>query len=258
MTVSAVGSNQSAWELMKQRRAAMQEMQDAVQAGDIQGAQSGLATLKQLTPSQSASTTGSSTSQSDNPFRSTLRTDLSNLENAVSSGNLSDAKSSLATLQHDRAAGPRGGASDHDGDDNASSSTASSFGTDLSQLLTSALSGDASGSSTAAAAVAKDLQALTSGSSDQSATQSGSNPVVDDLKALLAASSNANGSAASGQDAALKLIQDLQSGQTNGAGAAHHAHHHHHHQEAELSTTTPSAPASADAASSVTATSVAA
>ena len=46
MTVSALSGGQSQWENVRQRRAALQQMQAAVQSGDIKAAQQSLATVK--------------------------------------------------------------------------------------------------------------------------------------------------------------------------------------------------------------------
>ena len=107
MAVAALstGSDQSLIELMKERRAALKAMQEAVRSGDIASAQKSLATLKSTSPDATSGTTAASPTTGDatNPFRTTMKADLSNLTAAVEKGDLAGAQSALQTLDTDKA-----------------------------------------------------------------------------------------------------------------------------------------------------------
>ena len=106
MSIDALGSSStsSTLELLKELRAAKKAMEAAVQSGDMKGAQQNLATVLQDTQSLQAASGTSATAQDGNPYRSLLKTDLSNLMSAVQGGNLDAAQSALQTFQQDRQA----------------------------------------------------------------------------------------------------------------------------------------------------------
>jgi ribosomal protein S20 len=269
MDLSALGAdpNSSIFDLFKQRRDALKAMEAAVQSGDLQGAQQNLAAMQQDTQGIEAAT-GTSESQ-QNPYQSTLKTDLSNLTSAVQAGNIGSAQSALRTLQQDSPASEVGT------NDPAPNQASSPFLNDLTNLLNSLVAGDPGGVESAATALQQDIQAAfgTTAPSTQPNTTSANttlanttpaniasttsdpsqNSFLTDLQALIAAAASNN--TAGVQSAAKNLAQDIQSavdGAASGQVGGHH-HHHHHHSEAAASTTsasTTTGPARTSAATS--------
>jgi ribosomal protein S20 len=244
MSIDALGSNStsSTLEFLKELRAAKKAMEAAVQSGDMKSAQQSLATVQQDAQSLQAARGTSANAQDSNPYRSLLKTDLSNLMSAVQGGNLDAAQSALQTFQQDRQAVP----GPNDASFPAASSSGNPFLDDLKALLTSALSGDTSGMQTAATALQKDLQSA-SGDATASGTQATDaataatdqtqNPFLGDLSKLIdAAQSN---DTAGMQTAAKDLAHDIQSavGSVASAHVGGH-HHHHHHQSVDTGTST--------------------
>ena len=233
MDLSALGSNSdnSIFDVLKQRREAMQAMEAAVQCGDIQTAQQNLATVQQNTQGIQAATGNSNTQQ--NPYQSTLKTDLSNLINAVQGGNIGTAQSTLQTLQQDSQA-----IADPGPNNVASNQPNSPFLNDLTNLLNSVVLGDSTGVQTAATALQQDLQAVfgttpppsTQTTSASTTSDRSQNSFVNDLQALISA---AGANDATGmQTAAKNLAQDIQSAVDGAASDQVAGHHHHHHQSA--------------------------
>jgi ribosomal protein S20 len=239
MSIDALSSNASSstLELLKELREARKAMEAAVQAGDMNGAQQDLATIQRDTQSIQSARGTSDASQNGNPYRSLLKTDLSNLMNAVQAGDISAAQSALQTFQQDRQA--TRGPGPIDALSSKANPTGNPFLDDLKALLTSALSGDASGVQNAATALQKDLQSVDGTTSNTPAPDSASasgqsqNPFLDDLKALIDAAQSKD--TAGMQHAAKDLAQDIQNaigGAPSGKVGGHH-HHHHHHQPVE-------------------------
>jgi ribosomal protein S20 len=234
MAIDALGSNtnNSVLELLKARRDAMKAMEAAVQSGDIKSAQQNLATVQQDTQNIQSATGTSDTQQDTNSYRSVMKTDLSNLMNAVQGGDLGASQSALQTFQQDRAA--IAGPSPNDVVSNTSSQTDNL--NDLQSLLQASASGDSSGLQNAATALQKDLQSFsdaeTSSSTqtaDAATATSQPNPFLNDLKALIDAATSKD--TAGMQSAAKNLAQDIQNaaGATSSGQVGGHHHHHHHH-----------------------------
>ena len=246
------GQSSSLMQLMHDKRTAMQAMMSAVQSGDMQTAQAQAQTV-QNDMSQIGSLTGSNGTQdasggSANTFRSTMKTDLTNLLGAVQSGDQTKAQAALSKMQADRASmtvnntvagsGNADGDGDHDGSKASATtaSTASPFATDLKSLLSAMVSGDATAMQGAANALDADIQKVvgSSASSTSSSTTgtsttpdtsstSTANKFLSDLEALVGA---AKGGDLSGAGAAtINVASDL----TSAVGGGHGGHHHHGH-----------------------------
>jgi hypothetical protein len=263
ITSLSSSSNNSILALFKQRRDAMTAMEAAVQSGDIQTAQQDLATVQQDSHNiQSA--TGTSSNQ-QNPYQSTMKTDLTNLMNAVQSGDISTAQSALQTLQQDSQT------ADPDGNNSTSGSASQSgsqFLNDLTNLLTAVTSGNTSAAQSAASALEQDVQvafgattpstsADTASSNSTDSTSTGTtssgtattastsstsgqsqNSFLNDVQALITAAESND--TAGAQTAAQNLAQDIQNainGSTDDQVEGHHHHHHHHGQLASANST---------------------
>jgi ribosomal protein S20 len=163
-------------------------MAAAVQSRDIQTAQQNLATVQQDTQGIQAATGSSNTQQ--NPYQSTLKTDLSNLINAVQGGNIGTVQSALQTMQQDSHAIADSGSSNV-----ASNQPNSPFLNDLMNLLNSVVSGNSTGVQNAATALQQDLQAAfgttpscsTQATSASTTSDQSQNSFVNDLLALISA-----------------------------------------------------------------------
>ena len=102
MSISAVSSNVTAYQTntqnsFQQRRADFQQLAQALQSGDLSGAQQAFAALQQAGSSSGTQGQGSPPSGQNNP----LASDLSTLGQALQSGDLSSAQKAFATLQQD-------------------------------------------------------------------------------------------------------------------------------------------------------------
>ena len=90
--------------LFQQRRADFQQLSQALQSGDLAGAQAAFEALSNLGQNASSSTSSSTSSSASNsgPFRnSKLAQDFNNLGQALQSGDLAGAQKAFATLQQD-------------------------------------------------------------------------------------------------------------------------------------------------------------
>ena len=89
MSIDALGSSStsSTLELLKELRAAKKAMEAAVQSGDMKSAQQNRRDRTQDTQSLQAARGTSATAQDGNPYRSLLKTDMSNMMSAVQGGN---------------------------------------------------------------------------------------------------------------------------------------------------------------------------
>jgi ribosomal protein S20 len=260
MSLSAVGSNANVVDLFKQRRNAMQAMEAAVQQGSIEAAQQNLATVQQDSQNIQSILDNSNGSSDTNPYRSTLKTDLTNLTNSVASGDIASAQTALSQFQQDKQAfeGGAGSPSSTPWQGDSATGQPNSILGDVQSLFLSALSGDAAGAQNAATSLTNDLknaagvpvapasQASSSTTSQPTTASSASNSAsafLNDLKSLIDAAQSGDTNGA--QQAALKLAADSQNAIGGPSGATgHHHHHHHHHQEessdsASFANTTP-------------------
>jgi hypothetical protein len=99
MDVSSISGSQSTWQtLFQQQKTDWQSLSNALQSGDLSGAQQAFSSL-QNDRTQLKSLFQSQNGQ--NSSQGTLQTDLQNLATALKSGNLSDAQAAFATLQQD-------------------------------------------------------------------------------------------------------------------------------------------------------------
>jgi hypothetical protein len=248
MSLSAVGSNANVVDLFKQRRNAMQAMEAAVQQGSIEAAQQNLATVQQDSQNIQSILDNSNGSSDTNPYRSTLKTDLTNLTNSVASGDIASAQTALSQFQQDKQAfeGGAGSPSSTPWQGDSAMGQPNSILGDVQSLFLSALSGDAAGAQNAATSLTNDLknaagvpvaptsQASSSTTSQPTTASSASNSAsafLNDLKSLIDAAQSGDTNGA--QQAALKLAADSQNaiGGPSGATGHHHQHHHHHQEE---------------------------
>lgn len=241
MTVRALSGGLSPWDILRQRRAALEQMEAAVQSGDMKTAQESLATVKKLSVSAAASEgAGDAVGDSDgNPFRATMKADLSALEFSVPAGNFIDAQEAsynLAVSNYDldvskAASEPQDPAKNDD--------PGAALATDMINLIDAVLKGDAQATQKAATALQSDLTnalepapeaALGTGDGpvyEESQSAAGQSSLIDDLKALLAAGKGTDANAT--QQAAQKFLQNLQqaAGAVQGGGQHHQGHHAH-------------------------------
>lgn len=251
MSLSPIGGpSTSLIQLFQDKRAAMKSMMSAVQSGDIKTAQADATQIQNDNSQISSAADPGSSPNAAGTFQSTVKTDMSNLLQAVQSGNLSNSQSALTQLQTDRSSFQ----------DNASGSTSASpnaFLTNLQGLLSSLTSGNASGTQTAATALQSDLTSVLGSSSSSpsrtstSSSTSGSGNFLTDLQSLISDAQSGNLSGA--QTAAASMANDITSslGSVSGSG-----HHHHHHMDADAAAmasppTTPSASSSASSGNSI-------
>lgn len=102
MSVSAISSNVNVYQTtaqnrVQERRADFQQLGQALQSGDLTGAQQAFAAFQQTRSSSAAQGQSSPPSGQNNP----LATDLSALGQALQSSDLSSAQKAFATLQQD-------------------------------------------------------------------------------------------------------------------------------------------------------------
>lgn len=199
MSVSAINSGGNAFlsgtsGLFHQRRQDFKAMENAVKNGDLASAQTALAAWQQDSQNiqNARGTTASPSSQSNNPFQ----TDLSSLTQAIQSGDINAAQTSLATLEKDRQGGTG----------NAVGQTPSSFLSDLQAMLQAVQSGDLGSAQKDAASLQNDMQTLAAGHHHHGVNSGNAN-------GLLNAFSSANqGSGASGDGDADDVINATGSG----------------------------------------------
>jgi DNA-binding FadR family transcriptional regulator len=102
MSISAVSSNVTAYQTnaqnsFRERRADFQQLAQALQSGNMTGAQQAFAALQQAGSSSGAQGQSSPPSGQSNP----LANDFSTLGQALQAGDLSSAQKAFATLQQD-------------------------------------------------------------------------------------------------------------------------------------------------------------
>lgn len=243
MTVSALSGGQSQWENVRQRRAALQQMQAAVQSGDIKAAQQSLATVKQLsTPAAPDKSQGGADGKGDasasHPFRSTMKADLSALEASITSADLISTQGAFSDLDvHKVAPAPQNPGPDED--------PGAKLATDMINLIDAVLKGDAQATQKAATALQSDLTKALGPEPDTThgpvggpvseESTSGKSSLIDDLKALLTAGKGTDANAT--QKAAQKFLQDLQQAASGVQGGGHHHQGHHAHAAAQYEQT---------------------
>ncbi|MGA3115010.1 MAG: hypothetical protein ABSF90_11340 [Syntrophobacteraceae bacterium] len=208
MSVSAVSSTDGSYQTnlqtaFTQVQNDFNQLGQALQSGDLAGAQSAFATLQQ--DIQNASQSQSGQQQSN----------WSALANALQSGDLAGAQKAFAALQtnhhhHHHSGGSQGTGSDSDGN--------STINSDFNTLAQSLQSGNLTGAQQAFAALQQDIQSIghtqggqqTSQSSQQtSQTSQQSNPLSTLANALQ------SGDLAGAQQAFAALMQDAQSAAAN-------------------------------------------
>ncbi len=216
-------------ELWSTRRQSIQNMVKDVQSGDTAGAQQALIQLQQTDQSlgiNEGSSDDSSSGTSSRPGRPHM--DLSNLVSAVQSGDLSAAQNAWQQVQANMSNSPYGG-------NESPGSNLRGMAKDLTSLLNAVNSGDSDSMQSAATAVAQDLRAFTSqttdatqqaaSATDTSTSTDPSKTLIGDLQNLISAAQS--GDTSSAQSAEQKLQQDLQTAMSD--GPKHAGHHHHHH-----------------------------
>jgi hypothetical protein len=150
MDLSAVNANTTtSTDLFKQRRVAMQVMDPSVQPGDFATTQVSFANLQEDMPSQQSAAGTVNTQQ--NPWQSTLKTDLSNLTNAVQEGDTGPPRSGRRPVQQENPTSP---ASSNAAPSGTADQSNNQFLNNLSNLLNSVVAGV----QTAAAALQHDFQ----------------------------------------------------------------------------------------------------
>jgi hypothetical protein len=260
LTALSSGSSQSLIEQMKERRAALQAMQDAVRTGDLATAKKSLATLQ----STSADGAGATPDADDtgNPFRATMKADLTSLTAAVEKGDLAGAQSALQTLDADKAKFTLPSFAQYEGTDDTQGSGQGGFLDDLKTLLKAVKSGDSDGVKTALASLQNDLQSFmtqadagtdtnATGTQPDTAT-SGTSSFADDIKALMDAAKSGDSKAM--QEAARKIAEGID----NALSPSGVQHGHHHGHAAAPPTSDPDAASDATASGTDTMTQAAA
>lgn len=153
-------SLQDSFQKMKQE---FQQLGQDLQSGDLSAAQQDYATLQQLTPQQSSTTS----TQSDNPIQQAF----SQLSQDLQSGNLSGAQQDYTQLQQDfqSQAQATHGHHHHHGGGGEQQNQISQLFTQLGQELQS---GSLSGAQQAYATLAQDFSQMGQSSTDQSTASS--------------------------------------------------------------------------------------
>jgi len=229
MSISSISGNTNYYQTgssgnqHQKRKEELDTLKQALQSGDLTGAQQAFTTLQQDAPNGAQANAGDS-----------ITTDVSALGKALSSGDISGAQSAFATLQTDIQKSPPPGGPQFR---NIAASTASTSGTSatttsasssnnadqvqqlFSQLAASLQSGDLAGAQTAF----NSLQALAPDKSTASATTaeaSSSNPFDSDIAALGTALQS--GDLTSAQSAFATVQKDLQNAPRPHGGHGHH------------------------------------
>jgi hypothetical protein len=149
MDLSAVNADTTTLtDLFKQRRVAMQVMDPSVQSGDFATTQVSFANLQEDMPSQQSAAGTANTQQ--NPWQCTLKTDLSNLTNAVQEGDTGPPRSGWQPVQQENPPSP---ASSNAASSGTADKSNNQFLNNLSNLLNSVVAGV----QTAAAALQQDF-----------------------------------------------------------------------------------------------------
>lgn len=246
VTALSSGSSQSLIEEMKERRAALKAMEEAVRTGDLASAKKSLATL-QSTSSKDGSNAATDADDASNPFRATMKADLSALTAAVAKGDLSGAQSALQTLDADKAKFTPPSFAQYEGTDDTQGTGQGGFLDDLQSLLKAVKSGDSDGVKLALASLQNDLQSFMTQADTQAnagtdatadATQAGSTTTsqssfADDIKALMDAAKSGDTKAM--QEAARKVAGSIDDALA--PSGTHHGHHHMHAASTDTSDT---------------------
>ena len=241
MDLSAVNANTTTTtDLFKQRRVAMQVMDRSIQPDDFVTTQVSFANLQEDMPSQPSAAGTANTHQ--NPWQSTLKTDLSNLTNAVQEGDRDPPRSGWQPVQQENPTSP---ASSNVAPSDTADQSNNQFLNNLANLLNSVVAGV----QTAAATLQQDFQkafgaatpdtattspittqsittqsittqSITTQSINAPATSGPSNSFLGDLQALITAAGSNDTLGL--QTAANNLAQNLQ-GATGGSSTAFNA-----------------------------------
>ena len=245
MSISALSSNlindlSQQQNPFRQIRQDFGQLANALQSGDLSGAQSAYSNLQQLLQSRP----GASNANSNAP--NTIQTDFASLGQALQSGDLNQAQSVFAQLQKDlQAARHAPPAPPPDQDQYVPSTSLQGLSIiqqvqqDFGQLNSALQSGDLAGAQSAYANLQQALQTQETSAStanSPSATSSGTDTISNDFTALGQALSSGNLSQA--QTAFTQLRSDIQTAQqsagtpeslTEGLKALVQGSHHHHH-----------------------------
>jgi|SRR5208337_882366 len=200
MSVSAVSLTDSSYQTnlqtaFTQVQNDFKQLGQALQSGDLAGAQSAFATLQQDMQSIGQSQSGQQQSN------------LSALANALQSGDLEAAQKAFAALQPKHHHHHSGRAQSAGGD----SSGSSTINSDFNALATALQSGDLSGAQSAFATLQQDMQNIGQTQSVQQTNQTSqqSNPIITLANALQ------SGDLAGAQQAFATLMQDAQAAAAN-------------------------------------------
>jgi hypothetical protein len=246
MSISGIGagSSSSLLSLLQQRRQELKDMMNAVQSGDIAGAQQSLTSLQQNGTGVQTGT--ASAAQQLELQGSGALNDLAVLISSVQSGDIGAAQTALTAFQQDQASG----SATSDG----AAAPQPSIAASLSVLLiavqssgTTAALPDAGGNQFGFQDASQTRQ--TSASAGVDGTNGSQSAFVTDLAGLLQALQS--GDTSSAQTDASAVERDLQNanGGTSPAGGHHH-HHHHGGGPANTETSTTESGAAAGTSSS--------
>jgi hypothetical protein len=217
MSISSLRSPQSdpVLQLLRQRRNALKPLTDASKS--------------QGPSAKSATTASGSSSGAGNPFRVTMRNDLSALMRAAQTGDSAQSQAALATLKSDLAALPSGSPAAALLSTDAATGAGAVF-RDLTSVLKAIGTGDAPAAQSAATALQADIQSVLGAISSPGATRSPVGNFVSDLGLLI--SSAQSGDMSSAQKAAGSLASDIQQG-IGSLDTGHGGHHPHHKANAQ-------------------------
>lgn len=209
MSISSLRSSQSdpVLQLLRQRRGALKPVTDASRSSDASRNKGAASSI----PSSNAG----------NPYRVTMKNDLTALRLAVQTGDPAHAQAALATLGSDLAAlapaaSPPGG---------NQVPKAGAVLQDLSSVLKAVGSGDATGAQSAATALQADIHSILGAMATPGPAGTPKGNFVSDLGLLI--SSAQSGDMSSAQKAAANLASDAQRaiGSLDTGRDGHHPHH---------------------------------
>jgi len=120
---------------MQQRKLDFSQLAQALQQGDLTGAQKAFADLQSLSQPQSGSSSTSASSNTSSNGTSALADDFAALGKALQAGNLADAQSAFAKIQSDMKANKGGHHHHHHGTSSASSSSTGQSSTSTTEPL---------------------------------------------------------------------------------------------------------------------------
>ncbi|MDB5593447.1 MAG: hypothetical protein JWM36_408 [Hyphomicrobiales bacterium] len=215
MSISSLRSSQSdpALQFLRQRRDTLKPLTGASKSDDS-------SRNKAPSASQPSSDTG-------NPFRATMKNDLSALMRAVQAGDPARSQAAPPTLKPDLAALPSSATSPVSGNHGP---TAGAVLQDLANVLKAVGSGDATVAQSAATALQADIRSVLGAIAPSGPAGSPKGNFVSDLGLLI--SSAQSGDVSSAQKAAANLASDLQKA-IGSPDRGHDGHHPHHKANAQ-------------------------